>query len=351
MSSIARNQSQPCSPLLLPFLLLTGILASFLFASAPVPARAYTLPDTGQTLCFDDSTASIVCLSRGKPFSAQDGNFRGPQPKFTDNGNGTATDTFTGLIWQIDANTSGIEGKSWEDAGNTCSGLNLGGTGWRLPTQQELLSTVNLGVWPTTSLPGPQADAAPYWSSTPVAGSATDAWGVDFSTGKSERYAQTDSYSVRCVKGSALPGPSLTDNGNGTVSDASTGLMWEKTGSATPAYWQNALDYCTRRTTGGYKDWRLPNRRELLTITDYSLTGSVLPAVFTPSTNLFWASTTYNTYSPYGWRVSFSDGLSDGYWKVTQDPPQQYARCVRGGRWTYTPMAGVPGALLLLVTQ
>jgi len=352
MSRNTRNQSQHRSPLLLLTLLLTGILAASF--SLVAPARAYTLPDTGLVKCYDTSETAIPCQARGKPFSAQDGNFKGSQPRYQDNtaSGGTATDLLTGLTWQT-TGASGVDGRTWDDAVAACQGLSQGGvSGWRLPTQQELLSLVNYGPysWATT-LPGPDPDAAPYWSDTAVAGSPTEAWTVDYSSGTPGRHAKNEQLSVRCVAGTPLPGPSLTDNGNITVSDASTGLMWEKAASATTSDWQTALDYCTHRTTGGYKDWRLPNQRELLSLANFSLANPTLDPVFDSATPL-WSGTT-GGYSPTVWRVDFTQG-SQPIWEISKvewKSAALYSRCVRGGSWSYVPMAGVPGALMILVTQ
>ncbi|WP_243311221.1 DUF1566 domain-containing protein [Fundidesulfovibrio agrisoli] len=348
MSSIARNQSQPCSPLHLPFLLLTGILATSLFVFASVPARAYTLPDTGLTQCFDTSESAIPCPARGMPFYGQDGNFRGAQPRYLDNGNGTAKDQITGLTWQT-AGASGVDGRTWDEAVTACQNLSLGSvSGWRLPTEQELLSIVNYGPynWATT-LPGPDPDGAPYWSSTSMAGATGEAWTVDYSSGTPDHKAKTDAYSVRCVSGTALPGPNLTDKGNGTVSDASTGLVWEKAASASASDWETALNYCSTRTTGGFKDWRLPNQRELLSLANFSLTNPTLNPVFDTATPI-WSSTS-GGYSPTAWRGDFTQG-SQPIWsisKVEWKTATLYSRCVRGG----LPLPGVPGVLVILLNQ
>jgi hypothetical protein len=79
------------------------------------------------------------------------------------------------------------------------------------------------------------------------------------------------------------PTSQLTDNGNGTVTDTKTGLMWKQcsegltgadcaTGSAEIYTWQAALAQAqTVNTSGGFAghtDWRLPNVKELRSITE-----------------------------------------------------------------------------------
>lgn len=84
--------------------LLSGILVLVfcgfaLTAMQTSSLQAYTLPDTGQTKCYDN-TQEIPCPIAGQPFYGQDGNYQGAQPAYKDNGDGTVTDLNTGLVWQ-----------------------------------------------------------------------------------------------------------------------------------------------------------------------------------------------------------------------------------------------------------
>ena len=58
-------------------------------------------------------------------------------------------------------------------------------------------------------------------------------------------------------------GPRFVDNGNGTITDKRTGLMWEKAPVSTTMDWAVANDYAARLKLAGYSDWRLPYRAEL----------------------------------------------------------------------------------------
>jgi len=133
---------------------LTGMLflsASMLWATdAPVPR-------TGQTLCYDaaDNGSKISCEGTG-----QDGEYQmgvaWPDPRFTDNGDGTVTDHLTGLMWAQDAARRQMS-LNWFQAlsyANTTSfGTSCGGpyTDWRLPNAKEALSLSDYGS--TTGLP------------------------------------------------------------------------------------------------------------------------------------------------------------------------------------------------------
>jgi hypothetical protein len=57
--------------------------------------------------------------------------------RFVDNGNGTVTDTVTGLMWTKDANLFGR--LNWHDAISRCSSFSISGIGgWRLPSKDQL---------------------------------------------------------------------------------------------------------------------------------------------------------------------------------------------------------------------
>jgi len=63
--------------------------------------------------------------------------------------------------------------------------------------------------------------------------------------------------------------PTYKDNGNGTVSDLVTGLMWQQDPGAKVAYDQAVAGAAGCRT-GGYDDWRLPTIKELYSLMDFS---------------------------------------------------------------------------------
>ena len=85
----------------------------------------------------------------------------------------------------------------------------------------------------------------------------------------------------------SLWGAPYTDNGNGTVTDSATGLVWQKcsngmnatscSGSVSTLTWSSAITYCEGLTLGGRSDWRLPNINELGSIIDY--TKSSVPTI------------------------------------------------------------------------
>ena len=130
--------------------------------------------------------------------------------------------------------------------------------------------------------------------------------------------------------GVAWPSPRFVDNGDGTVSDNLTGLMWIK-GETEPMHWQAALDYVKTLNTGGHTDWRLPNVNELRSLVDYSQFSPSLPQGH-PFTNAvafgYWSSTTLASYSYTAWGVVMNSGLV-GYNSKSYGT---YVRAVRGGQ-------------------
>ncbi len=59
---------------------------------------------------------------------------------------------------------------------------------------------------------------------------------------------------------------SFTDNGDGTITDNVTGLMWQQVPDSINMSWEEAKEYCENLELGGYDDWRLPTVKELFAI-------------------------------------------------------------------------------------
>ena len=144
-------------------------------------------------------------------------------------------------------------------------------------------------------------------------------------------------------KGVASPSPRFTDNGNGTVTDNLTGLIWAKNANAFDLRtWSqavsdaNSLEAGYGGLTDGSKpgDWRLPNIRELESLIDYGNPNRAYPG--TPFINIggdggfnYWSSTFYMPWGPaFFWYVNFEDGTRGYSW----DDNLYYVWCVRGGK-------------------
>jgi len=53
----------------------------------------------------------------------------------------------------------------------------------------------------------------------------------------------------------------FVDNGDETISDNATGLMWQKTDDGQARDWENALEYAENLSFAEYTNWRLPNAK------------------------------------------------------------------------------------------
>jgi hypothetical protein len=114
-------------------------------------------------------------------------------------------------------------------------------------------------------------------------------------------------------KGVAPTGARFMDNGNGTVTDNLTGLMWTKNANFWGAIdWTTAVDNCETVGLSGITDWRLPNLRELQSLIDYGRSSPALPTGH-PFLNVveshYWSSTTYEFSVNRAWLVNLFDGF------------------------------------------
>lgn len=122
----------------------------------------------------------------------------------------------------------------------------------------------------------------------------------------------------------------FTDNGNGTVTDSDTGLVWQKEDDNTVRTWEGAINYCEGLSIGAFSDWRLPNVKELESIIDDSIYSPAINSIYFPNTNdSYWTSTTYVGLLSYAWLVDFHNNEVYGSYKTINN---RYVRCVRGGQ-------------------
>ena len=121
----------------------------------------------------------------------------------------------------------------------------------------------------------------------------------------------------------------FTDNGDGTVTDNATGLIWQKEDDGVARNWHDAVKYANGLDLAGHKDWRLPTVQELGTIMDYSRYNPAIDPIFSNAkSSTYWSSTTYASNTNGAWYVGFSNGNVNGSNKSYGN----YVRCVRGGK-------------------
>lgn len=148
--------------------MFVAVLAAGLSAHGLRAAQTYTIVDSGQAKCYDDHH-EIAPPQPGQPFSGQDAQYRGVQPSYRDNGDGTVTDLNTGLTWQKADSGKGL---TWEQALAYAESLKLAAhTDWRLPNAKELQSILDYTRIPAIA-PIFQISQLPdgehpfFWSST-----------------------------------------------------------------------------------------------------------------------------------------------------------------------------------------
>ena len=130
----------------------------------------------------------------------------------------------------------------------------------------------------------------------------------------------------------AAYGP-FEDNGDGTISDAATELVWQQSDSK--ATWENGCQLCETLELGGFDDWRMPRVDELRTLVDYQLVNPAAIEMFYARPSYYWTDDTGPPGNPdQAWIVSFFSGtvmpLGIG--------ESHYVRCVRGGpNWSENP--------------
>jgi Protein of unknown function (DUF1566) len=139
---------------------------------------------------------AVVALATVAFTTSADAN--APAGRYTTSG-GTVYDTKTKLTWQ-QAVPPGTY--TWAGAKTYCAGLNLGGTGWRLPTAKELQTIVDDSetspAIDTTAFPS--TPAGWFWSSSPAAYESSKAWGVNFDDGFTNNVVVSVPGSVLCVR-------------------------------------------------------------------------------------------------------------------------------------------------------
>lgn len=296
---------------LLLYFLLTIILVSDVFSqqnksneSVEFPVRH--LPDTGQTT---DYTATF----------GEDSDYSVNPPAFISNEDGTVTDLVTGLQWQkFDGGEMTVE-----KAVLYCDTLTLAGfNDWRLPESHEVFGILNhdrLNPALDVSVFG-VSDAEYWWSSDRRVGDTTKVWVSNSGGGigphpKNETLSAGGSkrFHVRAVR-EPVPSKRISarfkDNGDNTVSDLSTGLMWQKT--IIPAKtWEEALIAAGSSVIAGFSDWRLPNTKELQSLNEETRSGPSVNKEFFPDflPAKFWSSTTEFNSVLRAWTVDFQYGI------------------------------------------
>ena len=299
--------------------------------------RAISLPKTGQTVSYE--TGDDGWYEKGVSW---------PSPRFTDNGDGTITDHLTGLMWDQTGDRFGSE--TWPSALGDCNDLVLGGNDdWRLPNRRELRSLMHYaqssqaGWLNAPSGPFSSIQSDYHWTSTTYSSANSEAYAISLTnaymwgdskasdsryvlavragaaggqvslpaTGQTTGHASGDDGDVET--GVAWPDPRFTDNGDETVTDHLTGLVWDQNGNRFgEEAWASAVSDCYSLVLGGHSDWRLPNIHELESLIHvgeedtYNWLNS--EAFSNMNWSFYWTSTTHASATDRAISVSMSGG-------------------------------------------
>lgn len=135
---------------------------------------------------------------------------------------------------------------------------------------------------------------------------------------------------------------SYTDNGNGTITDHVTGLIWQRTPDSASLSWQQAVDYCDSLTLGNQSDWRTPNVKELFSISDFSqgwpylnttyfdLSGTEVSKAEQYWSNDYYAGSTVEGGTAAAFGVNHGTGHIKAYPAAVTGPMGKRVRCVQG---------------------
>ena len=204
-------------------------------------------------------------------------------------------------------------------------------------------STVTAGSYNTasgnsSSISGGGYNSATGSVSSVAGGKGGIASGFASLVGGGQGNAANGQYSVVCgghnttvekdhqVLGDNFSEPRFVDNGDGTVSDKRTGLMWQKATDATKRKWSDARTYCESLTFAGHSDWRMPSYAELESILDSTRINPSIDPVFEAMPDWYWSSSAF-TSTCCAWVVGFNVG---GAGSTGLDIPG-YIRAVRNG--------------------
>ena len=129
----------------------------------------------------------------------------------------------------------------------------------------------------------------------------------------------------------------FTDNGDGTITDNNTGLIWQKDANTTLMTYDEASAYCKDLNIGGITSWQLPALSQLKYLVDYGRSNPAIDPIFTNTqSGRYWTSSIANSpIQPVGliqkeaigywWNINFSTGASE---IIKNNDVAAYVRCV-----------------------
>ena len=306
---------------------ISGYLFLLLVVSMLMTAEMATavtrMPDTGQTRSYTNTFG-------------EDSDYLHNPPSYTNNNDGTVTDNVTGLMWQrIDDH----QYRNYSQAEAYCNNLSLAGyQDWRIPSIEALVSLPDYSAFrPSMNETYFTNDyhTYGYWSSTLFTVKPNSVRGLACAYANTSVWVMSTEFNqTRCARGCPYPEPDLRDNGDGTVTEQHTGLMWQQTLDGVLRTWEDSLSYCEGLALAGHTDWRLPNKREVHQLVDNSTSNPATNQTLFPNAptgnggngSYYFTSTTNPIYPDIAAVLSIYWG--NLYTQIPKSFPN-HARCIR----------------------
>ena len=312
---------------------LPVFFVSLLSIFLAIAGWSFTIPDTGQTESYTDTFGEDSDYLINPPsytkLDAQGDELPDDAEEWA-----MVRDNVTGLIWEVKTTDGSIHDKEntcpWTDFSDgqneftaELNAMGFGGfSDWRIPTIRELVSIVDYDQFnPAINTSYfPNIVSTSYSSSTPAASVQGGflPWHCGFISGNFSHLFASNHY-IRGVRGGAEAIANFVDNGNGTITDKSKGLIWQKETPDSTMDWNASITYCENMTLAGYDDWRLPTIKELNSIVDYGQFNPAINSEIFPYTasDKYWSSTTYIFENNKAWAINFEYGSATPYDKGT----------------------------------
>jgi hypothetical protein len=284
------------------------------------PIKGFKLPDSGQ---FRDATFEY----------GEDADYERHPMSFTISDDELVViDNNTGLMWERHLNwrwgkTIPPQGKErpqdvfaykdgepmrrpYHEGVQYCKNLELGGyDDWRMANMKEGHTIAHYAsarptIWikyfkdTDPGLPGyGDRGKGGMWGGPIAPDHNNSGWHLGFIDGHMMGYPRTGYKTTRCVRadnnGSFFL-PELVDNGDGTVTDLITNLMWLQVTDGTKRGWEPSITYCEDLKFAGHSDWKLPHNKELSSLVDLRRQKPAIDTEFFPDTDYtayYWSRT------------------------------------------------------------
>lgn len=265
-------------------------------------------PDTGQNTGYTN-------------VFGEDADYTIYPPNYSDMNNGIVLDKVTGLQWQkADAGEM-----TYEQAIVYADTSTLGGfTDWRLPNPLEAYSITLLSKnRPPLDLTAFAPSTAEYWwTNLPQYNDASKIWVTNAGGGignhlKKETISAggTNKIHTRIIRDASAP-EILSEvhvrTMYGSIIDKRTNLEWFATPSPDSITWEQALQFSEQSNMGSHNDWRMPNIKELFSLTSQAHSSPSIHPIFgiTSANTMYWSSTTLLNQNDKAWYMDSRYGIT-----------------------------------------